>query len=121
TFFFHAHSTSLFASLSLHDALPISLLITFGMIVGAIVLSITTGQGGSRVKTAVAKDGKVIDRDDDMYWKLGQFYVNKNDPALFLEKRFGVGWTINFANPWAVISLVAVIACAVGIPILLGG
>lgn len=101
--------------------LIVPLLITFGMIVGAIVLSITTGQGGSRVKTAVAKDGKVIDRDDDRYWKLGQFYVNKNDPVLFLEKRFGVGWTINFANPWAVISLVAVIACAVGIPILLGG
>jgi uncharacterized membrane protein len=27
------------------------------------------------------------------------FYFNKNDPSIFVEKRFGVGWTINFAHP----------------------
>lgn len=97
----------------------VALLITFGTVAGAIVLSITTGQGGSRLKTSTDKAGQVIDRDDDRYWKLGQIYFNKNDPALFLEKRFGVGWTINFANPWAVISLVIIILLAVAIPLLL--
>jgi len=32
-------------------------------------------------------------------------YVNREDPAFFVEKRFGIGYTINFGNPitWIVI------------------
>ncbi|MCB5239494.1 DUF5808 domain-containing protein [Niallia circulans] len=37
--------------------------------------------------------------DTDSYWKGGLFYFNKNDPSIFVEKRFGIGWTLNFANP----------------------
>ncbi|MCS3530377.1 DUF5808 domain-containing protein [Chryseobacterium sp. JUb7] len=36
------------------------------------------------------------------HWKLGLFYFNKEDKRLFPPKRFGLGWTINFANPWSV-------------------
>jgi uncharacterized membrane protein len=28
------------------------------------------------------------------------FYLNPNDPALLVEKRFGVGYTLNFGH-WA--------------------
>ncbi|PAV28128.1 hypothetical protein CIL05_18655 [Virgibacillus profundi] len=98
----------------------VPLVFSLAVTLGAIILSITTGQGGSRVKTSTGENGDIIDRDDDKYWKLGQFYFNKNDPALFLEKRFGVGWTINFARPLAWIIFVAIILLAVGIPILLG-
>lgn len=42
-----------------------------------------------------------IQQDDDHFWKLGQFYYNRNDPTLMLEKRFGLGWTFNFARPIA--------------------
>ncbi|GAB2562828.1 DUF1648 domain-containing protein [Gracilibacillus alcaliphilus] len=105
----------------------ISLMISAIMIIGAIVLAITTGQGGSRVKhvrttdnTVVNQtDGTVVNREDDHYWKLGQFYFNRDDPSLFLEKRFGVGWTINLANPLAWIILIGIIVIAAGIPILL--
>lgn len=89
------------------------------MILGAIILSITTGQGGSRVKIGKDINGSVIDRDDDRYWKFGQFYFNPDDPALFLEKRFGIGWTFNTARPLAWIIFVAVIGLAIGIPLLL--
>ncbi|HEO8421942.1 TPA: DUF1648 domain-containing protein [Yersinia enterocolitica] len=37
--------------------------------------------------------------DADSNWKGGLFYFNKNDPSIFVEKRFGIGWTLNFANP----------------------
>lgn len=97
----------------------VSLVITFGSILGAIILSITTGQGGSRVKTGKSENGEVIDRDDDRYWKLGQFYFNKNDPSIFLEKRFGVGWTINCAHPLSWVIIIGIILLAVGIPMLL--
>ncbi|SET71024.1 Uncharacterized membrane protein [Oceanobacillus limi] len=99
----------------------IPLLYSFGVIIGTIWLAITTGQGGSRV-TAKSKtgDGTIIDRDDDQYWKLGIFYFNKNDPAIFLEKRFGVGWTNNWAHPLSWIIIIGIILLAIGIPYLLG-
>ncbi|ASN03542.1 DUF1648 domain-containing protein [Virgibacillus necropolis] len=96
------------------------LVLGIGVTVGAIILSITTGQGGSRIKTSTGQNGKIIDRDDDQYWKLGMFYFNKNDPSIFLEKRFGVGWTNNWAHPLSWIIMLVIIAGAVGIPILLG-
>lgn len=97
--------------------------IAYVMVVCAasIILSITTGQGGSRVSgKASGNSGKVIDRDDDRYWKLGIFYFNRNDPAIFLEKRFGIGWTNNWAHPLSWIFIIVVILLAVGLPIMLG-
>ncbi|MDN7227681.1 DUF5808 domain-containing protein [Planococcus sp. N064] len=44
-------------------------------------------------------DPGVIDADSDEHWKAGIFYVNKEDPSVMAEKRFGIGWTINFGNP----------------------
>src|SRR5690606_7946646 len=41
----------------------------------------------------------ITDYDDDSHWVGGLFYFNRNDPSIFVEKRFGVGWTINFGNP----------------------
>ncbi|MDR4887376.1 DUF5808 domain-containing protein [Fredinandcohnia sp. QZ13] len=41
----------------------------------------------------------IRDYDDDAHWVGGLFYVNRQDPSIFVEKRFGVGWTINFGNP----------------------
>lgn len=73
--------------------------VTLLIIAGAFVLTLTTGQGGSRVQVVNGKSGKKINRDDDRYWKLGMFYFNPDDPALFVEKRFGSGWTNNFARP----------------------
>jgi hypothetical protein len=40
-------------------------------------------------------------------WKAGVFYVNPDDPALFVPKRFGIGYTLNFAHPlsWLILGL----------------
>ena len=48
----------------------------------------------------------VIDMDDDQYWKFGLFYVNKNDPSILVEKRFGIGWTVNMGHKGSWIFLV---------------
>jgi uncharacterized membrane protein len=98
----------------------VPILFGIGVTISTIVLSFTTGQGGSRVKTSIGNNRDVIDRDDDQHWKIGQFYYNKNDPALFLEKRFGIGWTVNLARPLAWIIFLVIILLAVGIPIVLG-
>lgn len=79
------------------------------MMAGAIVLSFTTGQSGSRLKLGSSDRQGVISRDDDRYWKLGLFYLNRNDPSLFIEKRFGIGWTLNLAHPTSYMTLIIII------------
>jgi uncharacterized membrane protein len=41
------------------------------------------------------------DGTPDSSWKLGLFYYNPDDAALFVEKRVGIGYTINYARPSA--------------------
>ena len=42
----------------------------------------------------------------DAYWKAGLFYYNPEDPAIFVSKRVGIGYTMNFANKmsWLVLA-----------------
>lgn len=89
--------------------LGLPMVLCLGILTASILLSVTTGQGGSRIYkkevTAGEKiESKVVSRDEDKYWKLGLFYYNPDDPAIFVEKRFGVGWTNNWARPlsWAI-------------------
>lgn len=65
------------------------------------IYAFKAGQGGTRITTEIEEpfEQLIMDVDEDRYWKLGVFYVNRQDPSIFVEKRFGVGWTINFANP----------------------
>ena len=72
----------------------IFLLVIFG---GAIVYAVKVGRAGEKIGTEPL--GGIGDVDEDQYWKGGLFYFNKNDQSIFVEKRFGVGWTLNFANP----------------------
>lgn len=73
------------------------------VVIGSIALSVIYGQAGSRVFRKMQADEGFL-ADDDEHWKLGIFYYNKEDASAFLPKRFGVGWTINFARPaaWAI-------------------
>jgi len=49
--------------------------------------------------------------NDPKNWKLGLFYFNKSDKRIFPPKRIqGMGWTVNFANPWSILSIVGIIA-----------
>ncbi len=56
------------------------------------------------------EDSGESNRDDDSYWKGGMIDFNKQDPSLPVAKRFGVGWTFNFANPfsWAIVGTASI-------------
>jgi hypothetical protein len=58
-------------------------------------------------------------RSPESCWKAGIFYVNPDDPAIFVEKRFGIGYTLNFGHPlsWLILglSILAPLAVAVWI------
>lgn len=99
--------------------------VSFAVIVcvGSLIMSIKTGQGGSRIRIQ-NREGKLsnlADRDDDRYWKFGNtIYINKDDPSLFVEKRFGIGWTMNFGRIESIIILVVFLAIIVLMKLLLG-
>ncbi len=43
-------------------------------------------------------------------WKGYFFYLNGNDSRIFVPKRIpGMGWTLNFANPYSYLILLAII------------
>ena len=47
---------------------------------------------------------------DPNNWKLGVFYYNKEDKRIFPPKRIAwTGWTVNFANPFSFLILVALL------------
>ena len=51
-------------------------------------------------------------RDDctpERCWKKDRkYYINCADPALFVEKRVGIGYTPNFGNAWSWVVLIIV-------------
>jgi uncharacterized membrane protein len=97
---------------------------SFTVLVGAgvvttivlVVLLIRLGQGGTSGQATSKGSPPVGDRTPDAAWKWGLFYINTQDPAFLVEKRFGVGYTFNFGHPiaWVLLGLL------IGIPIALG-
>ena len=82
----------------------VSMLFCIPLVIGGVVLSVVYGQAGSRVFRRMQDGGELLS-DDDEHWKLGVLYVNRQDASVFLPKRFGFGWTLNFARPaaWAIV------------------
>ncbi len=107
---------SMFVTLPMWLMLYAPIAITGAIIVYAVVLSLQTGQSGNRIKINGDKNtGEEITRDDDSLWKMGMFYYNKEDPAVFVEKRFGPGWTNNWARwqSWLLVAgILALIAAS---------
>lgn len=87
-------------------ALPVLPFAAGVLLLGAVAAR--TGQGGSRLNGNVRGLARAAgtDRDDDRFWKAGLLYVKRDDPALVVGARFGVGWTLNFGNPraWVIIA-----------------
>lgn len=94
--------------------LPIVFLVAIFII--CIYLAVKVGQGGSRLKAT--DDAQVNTVDDDRYWLGGFLYCNKNDPSLFVEKRFGMGYTLNFGNQKSLIAIGILVILIVALTVL---
>jgi len=94
--------------------------LAFTVIVAALMIWV--GQGGTRLPGAAAAASGALapvgDRTPDNYWKLGLFYINRNDPALFVEKRFGIGYTLNLGHPGAWVFFAVLVAVFVAIALI---
>jgi uncharacterized membrane protein len=84
-----------------------------------VVMMARMGQAGARLAPAARSAGPHQDagRDDDRFWKGGLIYVNRDDPAVLVGKRFGIGWTFNFGNPRAWLIFAAIILAPIAIAV----
>jgi uncharacterized membrane protein len=85
-----------------------------------VVVALRMGQGGFRLSGDSQRGGAkaTTDRDDDRLWKAGLFYVNRNDPAVVVGRRFGVGWTLNWGQPTSWLAIAAVAAVPIGLAVI---
>jgi uncharacterized membrane protein len=90
------------------ESRSIQLTVLVSLIVMALLVWPLLRSSSSR---AYAGDGTFDDR-----WKWGLFYHNPEDPALFVEQRFGVGYTVNLAHwkAWVFLTGIAMLIAATG-------
>jgi hypothetical protein len=70
--------------------------------VGVAFWMFHVGQGGQRAVASTARRDVHGDATPDRAWKVGGlFYYNPKDPAMWVEKRFGFGYTLNIGNAGA--------------------
>ncbi len=89
------------------------------VIVAFVISLMHAGQGGARLMAT--GQGPIGDRTADARWIGGLLYFNPTDPALLVEKRMGIGWTVNFGNPWSWVPLIAVAVIVVVGPLTVRG
>ena len=98
------------------------------ILIFVVAVTIILARIGHRARLEATRDGVAKQqpggaplgrRSPESCWKAGIFYVNPDDPAIFVEKRFGIGYTLNFGHPlsWLILglSILAPLAVAVWI------
>jgi uncharacterized membrane protein len=87
--------SSIFAAVALLPLLAIPI-----WILAAFTLCLTIPLAGFAVRKSGKSTG-AAEKTPDECWKAGVVYYNPNDPVVFVERRVGFGYTMNFANPWS--------------------
>ena len=101
----------------------ISIFITFflGLIVAWGIIKIKNDtikvyESGDKLKIKVNNTTKTLISDfdkDEFNYNVKLYDFNKNDPAWMVEKRRGIGWTVNLANPKSWIFIMGIIAVVI--------
>lgn len=103
-------------AISMMYAAVITMVGTLLFVALVTIISLVIGQSGARLFADTTPAGMA--RDDDEHWLLGTIYCNRDDPSIFVPKRFGIGWTSNIARweTWALVAgLVALCVLLIGL------
>ena len=87
----------------------------------AVILILFWHPQRSQAKKSTLTDrqsNNFIFRNDERYWYGGVFYNNPDDPALFVPKRYGLGWTMNFGHPQSKIVMIGIVLLAILPPVI---
>ncbi|MDQ0029636.1 DUF1648 domain-containing protein [Arthrobacter bambusae] len=82
-------------------------------ILASVAVAVVVFARNNRARDEGEDDTGLAHREDDKYWRSGLFYVNREDRALMVPRRFGLGWTLNFGNPRATMLLAGIVALVV--------
>lgn len=94
-------------------------------LIGGIMVMLFYGQHGSVNDGAISNDGSANNDgtdddtrpwDEDRYWYGGIIYVNRNDPSIWVPKRFGAGWTVNMGRPSVWVGTVILLILVIALP-----
>ncbi|HVU67847.1 MAG TPA: DUF5808 domain-containing protein [Ktedonobacteraceae bacterium] len=78
----------------------IPLVVCGALLAIVLVLLVPLPHGRKRASVPIARRRpSAVYRDDERYWSGGIFYHNPDDPDLFVPRRYGLGWTLNFGHP----------------------
>jgi hypothetical protein len=94
----------------------VSVAFNFVMLLGVALYCVRLYQQRKQLR-ALAGPGGMERSTDSRHWIGGLIYYNRDDPSLLVEKRVGIGWTFNFAQPivwaWTALILAAPLLMAV--------
>jgi uncharacterized membrane protein len=83
---------------------------SLALLIFIVVRVLPAWEKGRESETADSGEAPIGDRTSDRSWKLGLFYVNSSDPVIYVEQRFGFGYTMNLARRESWLLLVVTIA-----------
>lgn len=95
----------------------LGLLVAAYAVGGALYIALRYGQGGARLEKVRRDTPLTNGLADNRKWLLGMLYVNREDPSFLVERRFGIGYTVNFGNPKAVALVVGFVLLVVALAI----
>ena len=98
--------------------LIISITMVLYMLGGLIWIIVKHGQGGALVEAGSTEAPLTNGLADNTHWVWGVFYVNKNDSSMMVEKRFGIGYAMNYGNPTAVAMIVTFLLLTLGLALI---
>jgi uncharacterized membrane protein len=93
------------------NAYGLFLLLLLGLlIVAAILLFWPSPRSQDSRRAPADRPPAAVYRDDDRNWLGSVIYYNRDDPDVLVPKRYGWGWTVNFAHPAGKVFLALMVA-----------
>jgi uncharacterized membrane protein len=88
-------------------------IIVIAMIITAVIILLIKNININKQLRDISGTVNIGYRDEAKFWKWGIFYINPNDPAVWVERRDGLGYTINLGHAQGLL----VLALLLGIPL----
>jgi hypothetical protein len=78
--------------------------VVFVFLIGSLIRIMKGyGQGGALRETGTVEAPLTNGLADNAHWVWGLFFVDREDPSIMVEKRFGIGYTLNYGNRTAIL------------------
>lgn len=112
--------TVLFCGISLlplaHDPTMLVPFLTLASLLFSVGLLVLVAYRSLAMGNVVAASQNATDA---RFWKAGLFYINPNDSALMVPKRYGFGYTFNFGRPVSWLLLAGILLLPLLLPAIL--